>query len=746
MNSNNIISFGSHRDGGLAIQTPQHHEINACRQILKESLPECFSFFNSLDDSLFKLADKAETNQLQDEFFVIMRQFRIKQAEIKQQFTKLTLSDFDKFWHKPTIKANTQNNAVQSLNNDAELSLMQNDALEKDIALKQIATKGDIILAKQLNQLDRRFAHILDSDQLFNNPLSPDHIATNLKKVISPITSNMAALLVTYKQFEQYVLPNIDAMYEKINDELVEYGILAKLSFKPRKSQNNTASSSLEMNNQNEVSSADTLSELEEDAVLFDDLRQLINGLGENTQYAHTHSGPPATLDTIMSALSGLQTQLNTPIAYDENGDVIMTNLRHSLLSNLQQTQLDGTVTSQSLSKIDEDTMNVISLLFEFVLEDRSIPAPIRALLARLQLPMLKVALTDKTFFSKKNHAARILLNNLARASTGWDHSNGQDDVLFSQVEDIVSSILTDFETDMQIFTDLNQQFHQFVTQQEKSSHFAEQRITKATEGQEKIQLAQQEADAIVNQLMTQYSPVPKTVIALIENNWSQILRLRYLQKGKDSPEWEQAVSLMEALLWSVAPKKDPADRKKLLATIPQLLKSLRGALSGPSFNQHKITSSFKDLQQCHIKCLNGDKLDESELQQINIQQDVSNKNPLSAESLVAIEEEKKVLSDQKALDAAKKLKVGTWLEINQNGSVQRVKFSWRSNLTGRCLFVSYQGLKVAELALSELAAWFQQGQVVIINQTSEPLMDRALVSMKQTIAKQATKDESTFA
>ncbi|MDC9724588.1 MAG: DUF1631 family protein [Gammaproteobacteria bacterium] len=394
------------------------------------------------------------------------------------------------------------------------------------------------------------------------------------------------------------------------------------------------------------------------------------------------------------------------------------------------------------LSRIDEDTMNVITLLFEFVLEDHAIPAPIRALLARLQLPMLKVAITDKTFFSKKNHSARLLLNNLARASTGWDHSNGKQDILLSQIESIVESILTNFDTELDIFSDLNEQLSQFILQQEKSSDFSEQRITKATEGQEKLILAQQEVDNIINELMVQYSPVPKAVVTLIEDGWRQILQLRYLQKGKDSPEWKEVVSLMEELLWSVTPKSAPTERKKLLETIPKLLKSLRDYLGGASFNQHKITALFKGLQECHIKCLNGRKLDEEELQQVDKQDIVNDITSLKSEELAHIPEEEKVLSDEKALDTAKHLKVGTWLEVKQNGDVQRIKFSWRSNLTGRCLFVTYQGLKAAELALAELANWFQQGQAVVLDQAGEPLMDRALVSMKDTIEKQSASEE----
>jgi len=737
MASNNIISFGSRQYNAPTRKTPQTRAIRACRHVLKESLSDCFNFFNSLDDSLFKLADQAENNQQQDEYFVIMRQFRIKKDDIKQQFTQLTLEDFDTFWQKPLIKVRVKDSEPSNMDAGLELSLMQNDALEQDIALKQIATKGDLILGGQLHRLDRRFSHLLSSEETFENPLSSDYIAKNVKKIISPITSNIAVLLLTYKQFEQFSLPLIVQVYEDLNAELIEHDILPTLNHKVRKSlsRNAPAVSTHALSSNNPIT-VDDIDASQEDDVIFDDILQLLTQISNRSVSTHPNSGPPATLDTVIAALSNLQQQ-RTQLTQSGSGAVTLPNLHQSLLTLLNQTKADGSIVTGSLSRIDEDTMNVIALLFEFILEDRAIPAPIRALLARLQLPMLKVAITDKTFFSKKSHVTRLLLNNLARASTGWDHSNGHQDILFSKIESIVTSILTDFDTDMQIFSDLNNQLTQFMQQQEKNSNFSEKRIAKATEGQERVQLAQQEVGDIINQLMTRYSPVPKAVVTLIEVNWKQILRLRFLQKGKDSSEWKNAVSLMEELLWSVAPKSDPADRKKLLETIPKLLKSLRHALSGPSFNQHKITALFRELQQCHIKCLNGDKLEADELQAINKQDNTLANVDLNSETLTPIPESQKVMSDEEALTIAKQLKIGTWLEITKNDQVQRIKFSWRSNLTGRCLFVTYQGLKAAEVALNELASWFQQGQAAVLDQAAEPLMDRALVSMKETIEHQ---------
>jgi hypothetical protein len=188
-----------------------------------------------------------------------------------------------------------------------------------------------------------------------------------------------------------------------------------------------------------------------------------------------------------------------------------------------------------------------------------------------------------------------------------------------------------------------------------------------------------------------------------------------------------------------VTPKADPSDRKKLLQTIPHLVKELKSSLDGASFNQAKMRALFKELQTCHIQCINGENVQTDVLQAIESRPDVS--NIIEQEVASPIPTEKKIISDEEALERATTLKIGTWLEVSDEDSPRQMKFSWRSNLTGRCLFVSYHGLKAADLSLAELAALFQNGQARVIDQF-EPLMDRALVSMMTAINNQPNSTE----
>ena len=97
---------------------------------------------------------------------------------------------------------------------------------------------------------------------------------------------------------------------------------------------------------------------------------------------------------------------------------------------------------SKRLNQVDQDVIDVIGMLFDFILDDRNVPDAMKALLGRLQIPMLKVAVLDRSFFGNKQHPARRLLNTLARAAMGWvDDGDRSPKSLYGRIETAVSRI-----------------------------------------------------------------------------------------------------------------------------------------------------------------------------------------------------------------------------------------------------------------------------------------------------------------
>ncbi|MFT7235401.1 MAG: hypothetical protein ACI9QV_000978 [Methylophagaceae bacterium] len=757
-----VILFGPHANHNATLSSSAQKAIKDCRETLSTILPKSFAFFDGLDDALFDLADKAESNQKQEEYFTAMRQIRLVQGDIKKKFTQNIVTDFDNFWKKPTAKnyPRLETNKDRSLEiNDTELCLLQNADLEEEIAIRRISGRSQSVCGNEIGKLTTRFAHMLsiESEVKLDNPLDSVNVINHLKEVISPLPINISIKLVIYKQYEKQAVNNLFQLYQTLNKQLTDNGILPKIPYKihPEKTvEDRNAHNQQNSNHENSNSSLDQViahhishseyggttpyaqSHSSHDDDLFNSLRQLLTG-GSSSK----RTSPAATSEeqltsiadhrTLLSALSSIQQQ-QSGINISEQGDIDLPAVRSTLLQTLNANGNANEI-SQTISPLDNDTLDIIDLLFEFILEDKNIPLPMRGLLARLQIPMLKIAIADKGFFHHKNHPARRLLNNLAQAATGWTQTkNYEQEPLYKHIDNIVTNLVSNFKTDIQIFEQINEELNDFAARQQHSSQAIEKLTAETSQGQERVELAQHHVDKIIHGLYVEASPVPKVIVSLIEDGWKQSLRLRLIQKGEESEEWQTSISLIKQLLKSVKRTESEEERQQRLELIPGLHKEVQSYLQSTPITPNTLTVLLKALQRCHIKILNGDEILENEQKRFSA--DTAPEPRKTQDPIKRIELE--MYSSVTAIDNVKKLKIGTWVDIQElDKEPRRIKFSWRSNLTKKCLFVTSKGIKAAEWTEQELAVMFEKGEASILDQ-SKPLMDRALVSMMETVNK----------
>jgi hypothetical protein len=348
-----------------------------------------------------------------------------------------------------------------------------------------------------------------------------------------------------------------------------------------------------------------------------------------------------------------------------------------------------------------------------------------KALIGRLQIPMLKVAVLDRTFFGNKHHPARRLLNTLARAAVGWvDDGDRSAKSLYGRVESAVGRILNDFNNDIGLFAQVYDEFSTFVEREARGAEVAEERITQVTRGQEQLLIARRRVAEVLNQFRTEQPDLPAPVVNILREGWHDVMLLAFLREGEDSNAWKQANAAVDELIWSVQPKVEPVERQRLLKAIPDLLKKLRDGLNNISFDQHRAGQLFKDLQTCHIAALRGES---DSVETRSLDEAMPEVAALVAETTGVVSSEP-VADD--LLERARAIDVGQWLEWEQDGNWQRGKLSWRSQVTGTCIFVNRKGMKVAEMHLDEIARRLGTATARLLEDVNTPLMDRALDAM----------------
>jgi hypothetical protein len=393
------------------------------------------------------------------------------------------------------------------------------------------------------------------------------------------------------------------------------------------------------------------------------------------------------------------------------------------------------------VSAIDEDTIDLVGMLFEFILADNTLPAEMQVLLARLQIPYLKAAILDRRLFAHRQHPARRLLDGLAELAKGWSEESDRDHRVHDKIKSIVERLLHDFDDDMGMFERLGAELQAFQEQSRKRAELAEQRVAESARGREKLELARRRAareilDRIGNQTL------PPLIHGVLARAWANHLVLTILRQGEESPALAEALRFVNEFIASARPVNTLDERRALLRMLPGIERALRRGLANVAFQESDIERLLGQLHAYYRQQLGETAPDTST-------EDVVLPIPDSIQPLLDTESgEADAEPPQPALEATQEgsneltqveqLKPGTWLEFCPTGdAVTRAKLSWISPMSGRYLFVNRRGLKVGDYAPHELAAALAAGSARIL--PSEPLFDRAMGAIVDRLSQAAT-------
>jgi hypothetical protein len=418
---------------------------------------------------------------------------------------------------------------------------------------------------------------------------------------------------------------------------------------------------------------------------------------------------------------------------------------KRNVLRDLQESPL-----GKKANQLESMTIELVAMLFDFIFETRDLPDGIKALLARLQIPVLKAAMLDGAFFAKKSHPSRLLVNALAAAGLGWSPVMGQDDPLYRKIEQIVHGILDRFNDNLAIFDELREDLEAFLAAEEKAAEANIQSTADEINQRDRQQIAIAVAKAEIERRIEAY-PVPQFLAAFLRLQWQATLENVYLQHGEESEAWGQAVATLEDLVWSVQPKKSNEDRKHLVALLPSLLKRMSAGVHNVAWAPDERERFMSNLVEAHAAAVKPSlaavplptaavaEQAKAEAQQAKAAGDEA--AAAKAEALAAAmaqaepappEPTPEIIDDQ-FLEIAQNLERGVWIEFEaDDGQLAFAKLAWISPLRGNYLFTNRQGQKALSMTSDELAERFRTDRARLVE--AEPLIDRAFGSMMQQI------------
>lgn len=738
----NVISF--EQSAGAArrrlLDAKSTELVAVCRLQVADILPRLIQgLFEHLDDELFQMADKSGSDALQTQYFDALRELRKLRGAIETDFLAKSLFAYDGFWRGASKVGATPGHASEG---ELTLELVGEDELEENLAISGMVSKTASRFHRELFALNMRFAQVLGVAEVSDeeNPVAPGTLAEVFRQSLAQWPGNVGVKLIVYKLFERHVMAYVGGLYDDINDHLIAGGILPKIVQRVRR---NPVAPSVQRSRTSEPESGGEGAHGGADhggtgGLYGAGMSHGVLGVLGELLMAHRRSGgasvpgldhvttpgyaqlPEVPSDELLGALDALQTN---SFGSDALSIEDVRQAQHDMLASLGRKLDMGSRErpAKRFARAEQDVLDVMGMLFEFILEDDNLPDPMKALLARLQIPMLKVAVIDRSFFGSKSHPARRLLNRLARAAVGWvDDGDRSHKGLYGQIESVVVRVLNEFSGDVRVFEQINEDFAAYLERETRSAEVSEERIAQVNRGQEQLQSARKCVKAKLAELVTDAVLIPESVGEILRDGWHDLMLLAYLREGEGSDAWKNAYTLAERLIWSVQPKQNQDERQRLLKIIPELLKTLRQGLENISFDQHRASRLFKDLQVCHITALRGGQ--------------VAASNVPVVESIPSAQATDTAPVDDSFHTAALALKLGDWLEWEIDGVQLRGKLSWRSEVSGRCIFVNRKGAKIAEMTVAGIASLLRDGQAKCLADVATPWMDRALEAMVEAL------------
>ena len=690
--------------------------LNSVRQYAERRLSTLLQdLFNNTDDALFQLADRSRIESDQHMFFESMRQIRLHRKNISTQFVNEFHTGFDTMFQP--------GGDVESLHADDgmdQLSSTHSDELEVSVAIAGIVSKVTSQFSLPIMQLTKRIDHLCKTHRVTErlNPLGPERISQSFVCAIETLNLHIKVRIILLKLFERFVMESLGSMYEHANGLLAEAGVPSHSQTMPRQdlgSQSGTGASP-----EHQAASDKTAPPAPDSFGAIQNLLAAARG---------AEPGPPEeerdviSTPQVVTMLTDAQADADRQ-SFDLSQPPPPLDVRQTVVARAERGSGHN---PPSMAQTDEDTVNFIAMLFDYILDDRNLAIPMKALIGRLQIPIVKLGIIDKSFFENSGHPARQLLNELSSAGIGWSATTElRRDALYDKIESIVLRVMNGFKQDPNIFAELLMELRDFVTADEKQHAPVEQR-TKETETDKAKTIA---AKTIVQQLINQKASgmrLPPEVGRFVSNTWSKVLVHDCANQGTASAVWLHNVQALDDLLWCLQPLDNTADLQRREALVPDLLADLDRGMAHLELTQTQRRELIEMLGGQLTQMSDNDRafLEEDETPNVHPPFEALDEIVLTTARDVP-KSETIAPPEPEFVAAIDNLHEGIWVEFaHESGDRVRCKLAAIVEPGDRYVFVNRRGMKVVEKTRTDLALELKKKTMTILDESQ--VFDRAL-------------------
>lgn len=397
---------------------------------------------------------------------------------------------------------------------------------------------------------------------------------------------------------------------------------------------------------------------------------------------------------------------------------------------------------SQAQTNSEKATIEIVALMFQSILQEDRIPPGMRVWFARLQMPVLRVALAEPDFFGTLSHPARQLIDRMGSCVMGFDASGISGSALETEIKRVVQVIEQYPETGKRVYQLVYDEFQTFLAKFLTGKASTQNLVSVAQQVEQKETLTIQYTIEMRNMLKDM--AVRDEIREFLFKVWAEVLAMAAVRHGPQDAQTLELKKTVTDLVWATSAKPNRNDRARVIKDWPQLVKKLRVgmALLGMTPSQQDdhvkaVSATLAEAFQSKSQAIPSEQIQlmAERLERLEdfVSDDGMGELPLDAEGIemmlgldavtIDVVTDGGSLPNADMLARALKLQSGAWFTLDHNGRVAQVQFVWRSERKHLNLFAANDGHSYL-LQTGRLAAYLQAG--LLLPQEEETLTERA--------------------
>ena len=453
--------------------------------------------------------------------------------------------------------------------------------------------------------------------------------------------------------------------------------------------------------------------------------------------FANTSQATPAS-PQLTAAIASAQENINRRLGVNNRssqnghqggGEVVST---PALLEELAQRKQQ---LKQAASTPNERaTIEIVALLFQSILTEERIPASIRVWFARLQMPVLRVAVGEPDFFATIDHPARRLIDRMGGCVMGFDSKTRKGgDVIEVEIKRIVQVVEAYPDTGRRVFQTVMAEFDKFLEHYFKNENEASRKgVSLAQQVEQRETLTIQytiELRKMLNEM-----PVQEGIREFLFHVWADVLAMTAVATVGTGTLSEETKAMKRAatdLIWSASAKVSRDERSEVIRRLPPLLKTLREGMKSAGMSTAKqdehiqsLNSSLAAAFTAKSAAIPVERMEELMGRLETLEELLPDADEVEIDESMVLDlsghesSELEVVGEGGSMPTpamlawATELQVGSWFMLDFRRRNEPVQLAWQGLRRQLALFVSPQGRGVL-FQKHRLAAFLQAGLMV---------------------------------